>query len=206
MVVLAAAFGVTAAVILLMRSPQPQPVVIQMPSATPPPTTTDLGDVPPPEPALPSASTTSKAPVAMHGPGPKAGTGGGGGPAPAAPTNSAIAALLGTGNGPSPGGPSPGGGGGGGSQLTSDQVERTVHNYQAGVRRSCYDRLATDKTGTVQVTVTATVGPSGSVQSANADGNDQMIAKCIETAVTHWQFPATGNTTTVRIPFKFVRQ
>jgi hypothetical protein len=208
MVVLAAAFGVTAAIILLMRTPQ-QPVVIQMPSAAPataaPPS--DTSDVPPPDTATaPSTSTAPGKPaVAMHGPKPSSPSGGGG--AAPAPTNSAIAALLGGNNGPAPGGPSSGGGGGGGgSSLTSDQVERTVHNYQAGVRRSCYDRLATDKTGTVQVTVTATVGPSGSVQSASADGNEPMISKCIEGAVRGWQFPATGSTTTVRIPFKFVRQ
>jgi hypothetical protein len=180
-------------------------VVIQMPSAAPAPSPTDLGDVPPPDPTpASSAATSGKPATAMHGPKPTASSN----PGTAAPTNSAIAALLGGNNGPSPGGPSlgGGGGGGGGSSLTGDQVERTVKNYQAGVRRSCYDRLATDKTGTVQVTVTATVAGSGGVQNASADGNDPMIAKCIESAVRNWQFPATGGTTTVRIPFKFVRQ
>jgi hypothetical protein len=164
-----------------------------------------MGDVPAPDTtgSATSPTTPGKPASAMHGP--KSTTPSSPGAAPA-PTNSAIAALLGGNNGPTPG-PSPGGGGGGGgTSLSADQVERTVHNYQAGVRRTCYDRLATDKTGTVQVTVTATVGPSGTVQNASADGNEPMIAKCIEGAVRGWQFPATGSTTTVRIPFKFVRQ
>src|SRR5262249_14650851 len=157
--------------------PAPQPVVIIQPSATPAPTAapTDLGDVPPPEPTTSAPTTTGKPAVAMHGPKPSAPSN----PGTPAPTNSAIAALLG-GNGPgAPGAPWPGsgGGGGGGSSLRSARVGRRVKNYQVGVRRSCYERLATDKTGTVQVTVTATVGGSGSVQSASADGNEPMIAK-----------------------------
>ncbi len=214
MVVLAGAFGITAAIIVLTR-PAQQPVVIQMPSAQPtataaPPPVGD--DVPPPDlnPSAAAAAGTDAGAgktAAMHG-------GGGGGPRPngngttaPAPTNSAIAALLGnTAGGPTPGGPTPGAGGGGGSQLTSDQIEGVVRSHQSGVKRTCFERIATDKTGTVQITVNATIGGSGAVQSVSAIGNDPAIAKCIEGAVRGWQFPATGATSQIQIPFKFVRQ
>jgi hypothetical protein len=206
MVVLAGAFGVTAAIIVLTRPPQQQPVVINMPSAQPPPLAPVDTNVPPPDPVAPtdSASPASTKPaVAVRG-GPKPQPGAQGASAPA-PTNSAIAALLNNGTGPSGTGPSPGGSSGGG-QLSSDQIQRVVHNYQVGVRRSCFDRLATDKTGTVQVTVDMTVNGSGQVTSSSADGNEPSIAKCIEGAVRNWQFPATGDTSKIRIPFKFVKQ
>jgi hypothetical protein len=122
-----------------------------------------------------------------------------------APTNSAIAALLNNGVGPA-GGPAAGGGSSGGGQLTSDQIEATVRTHSAGVKRSCFEKLATDKTGTVQVTVQVQIGGNGAVQSATGSGSDPMIVKCIEGAVRSWQFPASGGTTTVNIPFKFLRQ
>ncbi len=214
MVVLAGAFGITAAIIVLTR-PTQQPVVIQMPSAqptaaqiTPPPG----DDVPAPDPNAPTAANGADAgggrTAAMHPGGGGTRPGANGGNANPAPPNSAIAALLGgTNNGPTPGGPTPGGaGGGGGSQLTSDQIEAVVRSHQSGVKRTCFERIATDKTGTVQVTVNATVGGSGAVQSVTATGNDPTIAKCIEGAVRGWQFPPTGATSQIQIPFKFVRQ
>jgi predicted Zn finger-like uncharacterized protein len=211
MVVLAGAFGITAAIIVLTR-PAQQPVVIQMPSAQPtttaaPPPLAD--DVPAPDPGATAVAATGAdggpgRTAAMHG-GPR--NGGAGTSAPPAPTNSAIAALLG-GNGvsgPTPGGPAAAGGGSG-SQLSSDQIEGVVKTHQAGMKRTCYERIATDKTGTVQITVNATVGGNGQVQSVSANGNDPTIAKCIEGAVRGWVFPATGATSQIQIPFKFVRQ
>ena len=54
--------------------------------------------------------------------------------------------------------------------------------------------------------VRMTVNGAGQVTSATADGNDVAVAKCIENGVRLWRFPATGGTSTVSIPFKFVRQ
>ena len=211
MVVLAAAFGVTAAIALFLRQP-PQaqvPVVIQMPSAgVAPPPPTVATDIPPPSDSIVASSTadggtkTGGGAIAMHGGGPAKP-----GPTATGPKAADLGSLLGgTGSGPSSG---PGGGsasGGGGSSLTSDQVEGTVRNHAAGVKRTCWEKIGDGKAGSVNVNVTANVAGNGNVSSATATGNDPVIAKCIEGAVRTWQFPPTGGTTTVNIPFKFVRQ
>jgi predicted Zn finger-like uncharacterized protein len=204
MLVLFGAFGITAAIMVFGRAPQvaappPAPVVIQMPAA---PTSTPVAAAP--------AETASAAPVASTGkPGAvaKAGTGtasakpGAGGAA----LDPSVANLLrGSAAGPAVGGGSAAGGGGGGS-LTSDQVEGVVRNHSLAVRRSCWERGGSSATS-ANITVAITVGGSGAVQNASASGNEPAVAKCIESAVKGWQFPPTGGTTTVNIPFHFVRQ
>jgi hypothetical protein len=44
------------------------------------------------------------------------------------------------------------------------------------------------------------------VSSTSSSGDDPVVAKCIESQVKTWQFPAPGSSTTINIPFKFVRQ
>ena len=207
MVVLAAAFGITAAIALFFRQPlPPAPVVIQMPTAAVvPQVPTQAADIPPPSDSAVAATGVdagSKAgAIAMH-------AGGTAKPGPTAtgPKAADLGSLLGSGTGPAPGGPGSNPGGGGGSSLTSDQVEATVRNHSAGVKRTCWEKIGDGKAGSVNVNVTANVAGNGNVSSATATGNDPVIAKCIEGAVRTWTFPATGGTTTVNIPFTFVRQ
>ncbi len=206
MLVLFGAFGVTAAVVIFMRPPQvaappPAPVVIQMPAA---PTQAAAST------AAAPADSASAAPAASNG---KPGAIAKGGPSTASsakPGASAggldpsVAALLkGSAAGPAIGGGSAGGGGGG--SLTSDQVEGVVRNHSLAVRRSCWERGGSSASS-ANITVAITVGGSGAVQNASASGNEPAVAKCIEGAVKGWQFPPTGGTTTVNIPFHFVRQ
>lgn len=203
MLVLAACFGVTAAYAIFFRTPPPQqaPVVIvsaAAPVATAPGTTPQTSDtVVNLDPANPSPTTTQK--VAQ-----------GGGVKPATTTTGAkpidpsIAALLGTTGGPSGGGPGPGGGGGGGA-LTSDQIEAVVRGHQVGVKRACWERINT-QTPAVNVTAHVQVAPNGTVSNVDSDNNDPMVAKCIENQIRTWQFPPTGSSSTVNIPFHFLRQ
>jgi hypothetical protein len=58
----------------------------------------------------------------------------------------------------------------------------------------------------VKVTAKVVIGGGGQVQSATATGNDPIIARCIENNIKGWRFPATGGSTTVDIPFTFLRQ
>ena len=207
MVVLAAAFGVTAAYAIFFR-PQvaPAPVVIVSAAAPPPtaPPTTNTTAAPTETVAtvddVPAASAATSA-RASGGTGPKVAT--------AASTTGKvmdpeIAKLLGGG----PGGPAVGpgaGGSAGGSSLTSDQIEAVVRNHQTGVKRTCWERGGSQQAA-VNVKVHVVIGPTGSVQSANAEGNDPIVSKCIENSVRGWQFPPTGATTNVDIPFHFLRQ
>ena len=198
-------FGVSAAVFVFRQQTPPPPVVIQMPATAATPAATEpKNDTPPPPasvdtPATPSATTTTK--VAS------------GGPRNTAPAAAATERKTGIDLGglvPGAGGPNVGGGGGagaaGGGGLDSSSVERVVAAHRTGVKRTCWERGGADQKASVNVTVSATVAPDGSVSGTSSNGDDPVVAKCIESQVKTWRFSAPGSTTTVNIPFKFVRQ
>lgn len=193
---------------MVFRQPAPQPVVIQMPpTATAP--ATHASEVPPPPPSSEAAPTPteSAAPAKKVATGPRVA-------APAAPANTGKAAdLSGLVGGSGSGGPVVGGGNTGGGQTggggTFDQaaVERVVANHRAGVKRTCWERNSgPDQKSSVNVTVNATVAPNGTVSSASSNGDDPIVAKCIENQVRTWTFPAPGESKQIALPFKFVRQ
>jgi predicted Zn finger-like uncharacterized protein len=198
-------FGVSAAVFVFRQPPQQAPVVIQMPAtATAPTATAEVkNDVPLPtpsaEPTTSASAPTGKVAVAT---GPK-----GGGNAAAGPEKKGIdlGGLV-----PGAGGPNVGGGSGagaaGGGGLDSSSIERVVASHRQGVKRTCWERGGADQKASVNVLVTATVAPDGSVAGTSSSGDDPVVGKCIESQVRSWKFNAPGSTTTVNIPFKFVRQ
>jgi predicted Zn finger-like uncharacterized protein len=205
MFVLAAAFGITAAVLVFKPAPQ---VVVQVPSAAVPaavaPTTgaTATG-------ANPPLAETAAMPAIDGGPvrvasGPRtnAASSGGKSASPVA-TDPALRDLIaGAGSGPNAGGPGESAGSGGGAQLTEDQVRSVLAMHTAGVKRTCWERVQT-QSSSVNVTVHIVAGGSGQVTSATATGNDPVVAHCIETEVRRWTFPGSG---AIDIPFHFLRQ
>lgn len=91
--------------------------------------------------------------------------------------------------------------------LDQAAVERVVVGQRAGVKRACWERRSGDEgQASANVTVTVAVGPNGTVDSTSSNGDDPVVTKCIEAQVRKWKFPASGTTTTINIPFKFVRQ
>ena len=199
-------FGVSAAVFVFRQQTPPPPVVIQMQPTAAPTVTEAKSDVPPPvtsgeAPAPSSAPSSGTAKVATGGP--RAGS------AAAAPPEKKSGIDLG-GLVAGAGGPNVGGGGGpgpaGGGGLDSTSVERVVAAHRTGVKRTCWERGGADQKASVNVTVSATVAPDGSVSGTSSSGDDPVVAKCIESQVKSWRFAAPGSTTTVNIPFKFVRQ
>jgi predicted Zn finger-like uncharacterized protein len=118
---------------------------------------------------------------------------------------------LGPSGGPSTGGPS--GATGGGSQLDGGQIQSTVSRYTGSVKRRCWqpalDARARDAPMTAKVTVTITVGGTGTVQNATTSGDPRGysgLANCIASSVRSWQFPASGGTTIANVPFVFAGQ
>ncbi|HTQ05074.1 MAG TPA: GYF domain-containing protein [Polyangiaceae bacterium] len=117
-------------------------------------------------------------------------------------------------NGPSVGNASPGTTPvGGGGQLDGAQTQATVARYTGSVKRSCWqpalDARAPDAPTSARVTVTITVGGTGSVSNVTTSGDPRGypgLATCIGGRVRAWQFPATGGTTTVNVPFVFAAQ
>lgn len=184
----------------------PAPVVIQMPPTAPAAPTPQPSDsvasleFPNDPPTIEPKEGTTKKPTG----GTKAAA------APKATPEEKKGLDLG-GLGGSPGGPAigPGGGSGGGSGggLDTAGVERVVSAHRAGVKRTCWERGGgSDQKSSVNVMVTAQVAPNGTVSSASSTGDDPVVAKCIESQVKSWTFPAPGSPTTLNIPFKFVRQ
>jgi predicted Zn finger-like uncharacterized protein len=131
-------------------------------------------------------------------------------------TNTGLKGLtglsgLGPSGGPVTGGPS--GAVGGGGQLDGGQIQSTVSRYTGSVKRRCWqpalDARARDAPMTAKVTVTITVGPSGSVQNATTTGDPRGysgLANCIASSVRAWSFPASGGTTIANVPFVFAGQ
>jgi hypothetical protein len=202
--VLALGFGGGVAFLVFRPQPQQAPVVIQMPPTAQPAATEKEKADPAPPPVTPepptSATTETKAktgPVARNAK-----------PAPAGEPEKKgldLGSLSTSGGGPSVG-PSSAGGAAAGGGLDQASVERVVAGHRAGVKRTCWERGGADQKSGVNVTVTANVAPDGSVSSTSSSGDDPVVAKCIESQVKSWRFPAPGATTTLNIPFKFVRQ
>lgn len=114
-------------------------------------------------------------------------------------------------SGPSTGGPS--GAVGGGGQLDGGQIQATVSRYTGAVKRRCWqpalDARTKDAPMTAKVTVTITVGGTGTVQNATTSGDPRGysgLASCIASSVRSWQFPAAGGTTVANVPFVFAGQ
>ena len=197
-------FGAMAAFFVFKQQQQQPPVVIQLPATSAPTATEVKNDVPPPasgEPVPTSSTPSTGTRVAVA---PK----GGGGGVAAPPPRQGI--DLGGLNNPSAGGPNVGasgpGAGPGGAGLDGSSVERVVASHRAGVKRTCWERGGADQKSSVNVTVSAQVGPAGNVVGTSSTGDDPVVGKCIEGQVRTWMFSAPGATTTVNIPFKFVRQ
>jgi hypothetical protein len=137
---------------------------------------------------------------------------------PAAKSNSKSSGLLAGLNGLQGQGPQSGPGtstqpGSAGGQLDSSAIQRTVSNYSAGVRRSCWqpalDTRSKDAPSSARVNVSVTVAPSGTVQNVSTGGDPRGyrgLANCIASKVRGWKFPRSSGTTTVNIPFVFAAQ
>lgn len=122
--------------------------------------------------------------------------------APAPLPNNLVAGLAGGPGMPKPteGGPSAGAG-----HFDQASIERVVATHKSGVKRMCIDR-GHGGAGTTKVSATITIAPNGQVQNVSTAGDDPVISKCIEQQLRGWQFPAPGESTTVQVPFVFVRQ
>ena len=118
---------------------------------------------------------------------------------------------LGPKTGPDTSGPS--GTVAGTGQLDGAQIQKTVSNYTGSVKRACWqpalDTRDKDAPTTARVNVAITVTPSGSVSNAVVNGDPKGyrgLSQCIASRVRGWQFPPSGDTTTVNVPFVFAAQ
>ncbi len=205
MIVMFACFGLAAAFLVFgphaVRAPPPvasAPPVVS--AAAPIPT-----DIPPPV-----AATATTAPVAAPDAGgtrvasatPRGPVGSTPKPGPSGvSTDPALRELLGGPTGPSTG-PGNGGPGAAGPALNEDSIKQVVSQHSLAIRRTCWDR-STSTTPSVKVVVHIEVNGSGQVTQASANGNDPVVARCLENEIRLWRWPGGGE---VNVPFSFIRQ
>lgn len=101
----------------------------------------------------------------------------------------------------------------GGGQLDATSIQRTVSTYVPAVRRGCWqpalDARSPDAPSSARVVATITVAPSGAVDNVTSTGDPAGypgLARCIESRVRGWKFPAGSGTTTANVPFVFAAQ
>ena len=207
LVVMGASFGIATAVILFTH-PAATPVAAPVASVAPAAAAAPVASVAAPavtfaEPA-PSASTETH--VASAGGHAAAGPATGGAMAPLAPLSTGKSLNLGGlgGHGPSVDDMETGGGVPG-QCISGSQVQQVIANHQVAIRRACWERNPSSKPS-ANVSVTLTVAADGSAQNVSATGDDPAVAKCIETDLHNWRFPAMGCSQKTSFGFKFVRQ
>jgi hypothetical protein len=125
-----------------------------------------------------------------------------------------LQGLQGLGSGPKgPDSTGPSGVVQGTGQLDGGQIQSTVARYTGSVKRACWqpalDTRDKDAPTTARVNVAITVLPSGSVSNAAVGGDPKGyrgLSQCISSRVRGWQFPPSGDSTTVNVPFVFAAQ
>jgi predicted Zn finger-like uncharacterized protein len=206
MVVLAAAFGVTAALVVFFRPATPQSVGSRLPPQAPAPN--DTVDSPPvahergqettsasaSRPTTTVAITMAATPLAASAARPPSGGG------------LDLSELGGSHRTSLPEDEPAGGSAGRSSEscFSQGQILAVVNQYQTAVKRACWDRAA-GSLDSVSVQVSLTIGPGGDVQSVAASG-EPTVARCVEASVRAWRFPAMGCVQRTAFSYKFVRQ
>lgn len=96
-------------------------------------------------------------------------------------------------------------------QLTSTAISKVVSQRSPALRQRCWAPVSGGGGGsapsTARVTLTLVIGPSGSVQRANATDPPGFsgLGSCIAGQARGWTFPTSGRSTTVTIPVVFSR-
>jgi len=213
----AVGFGVTIGFVLWSSQKPPETIVkyVEVPAkeAATPAAAIDPQAV---DPTGPAGSAAAAKAHAATGSGKVSGTKASDGDKPSTATGlSGLKGLSGLGpSGPGVTGSGPGSApASGGGQLDAAQTQSTVARYTGSVKRSCWqpalDARDPSAPTSARVMVSITVGPSGSVQNVSTNGDPRGypgLAPCIAGRVRAWQFPATGGTTTVNVPFVFAAQ
>jgi predicted Zn finger-like uncharacterized protein len=99
------------------------------------------------------------------------------------------------------------GGAGGGPTLTQGQLSTVVQNNKVQLQR-CYEtalRAAGGRQeGTIKITVSVTVGMSGTAKSVSTEGNGLGgMTDCIKQSVKRWRFPQSGGESLFAFPLVF---
>jgi predicted Zn finger-like uncharacterized protein len=204
MILAMVAFGGVAAWALFFKAPPPQaatPTIVTQylpaPTAAPTAVATQDPNAAPSDSAAAAASAKARTGAVAVAPKASASTGavdlkslGLGGANP-------LAGLAPT--GPAPTGPS-------GSSLSQGQLETVVKMHKPGVTRTCWTNIGGGGSSSASEMVHMVIDGTGHVTSAHAEGSNAQVGTCMEREMRNWIFPASGASTSVDLPFKFVNQ
>lgn len=95
--------------------------------------------------------------------------------------------------------------------LDAASIARVAAAHRPAVKQACWDPYQPGAAHglTASVTVVATVGPDGLVESSSSTGSDTKLARCVEDQVRTWRFPTPDHgesAVSVSIPFELVRE
>jgi hypothetical protein len=86
--------------------------------------------------------------------------------------------------------------------ISEEQLEKLVHQHMPHLNRMCFERSESERSS-VDVNATVAIGADGFPLSVTTTGDDPSVARCVETHVRLWHFPAVGCTQKISIPLRF---
>jgi hypothetical protein len=207
MLAVGVAFGMTAAVVVFTRPPAEPAAAAPVASAVAAPAAAPVASVAVAVPTFsdPAPGASAETKLAVNHPAGAGGAAGGGALAPLTPLGTGKSLNLGGLGGHGPNLDDMEGAAVPGQCISGSQVQQVIANHQVAIRRACWERGPSAKPS-ANVSVTMTVAADGSAQGVSATGDDPAVAKCIETDVKNWRFPAMGCSQKTGFGFKFVRQ
>jgi hypothetical protein len=89
--------------------------------------------------------------------------------------------------------------------LGSAEILSVVAQHRIAVRRACWERQKPPALTSASVSVTIEVAPNGDVASVESQGDNALVASCVESQVRRWKFPAHAErSAAIAIPFRFL--
>ena len=91
-----------------------------------------------------------------------------------------------------------------GAPLSPADIQRVIQQGAPALKQTCWG--SDGGTADVRALVHMVITPSGKVQTVSATGSDANVNSCLELFIGRWVFPPSSGSTTVDVPFHFVRQ
>ncbi len=92
------------------------------------------------------------------------------------------------------------------SPFGREAIQGVIGAHTAGLKRTCWDLANGSLKTSASVKMVVSIGTDGSVVNVTGSGTDPRVVSCVSDQIRTWRFPPPENTTTVSIPFNFVRE
>lgn len=89
--------------------------------------------------------------------------------------------------------------------LSAHEVEQVIRANSLQLRHACWQSYDPNVTE-ASITTSLSVAGDGTVASVEARSDYPDLSRCIAERIRTWKLPAAGGTTTVNLPFHFLKQ